>query len=811
MLKPRVNTKNRMNVSNKKKSLFRAISLGSIVLCIVIGTVYFSAPVFLEKKILPTLAEGCGFAHSRCEVRKFNLRKLDLASFQWGDPDSPAFIIDSARFDYSLYGLLNKQIDKITMSGVKIRAEYKDGGVFIPGLSLENVFKGSVNKNQEERLTSKKQILPVNFRECNIHNATLLFKVGSKDFIIPFEAQILPLNQKDITIGYDVCLWLYPRGETMLITGRFNIKEKALSFRFSRFSIISPFPAEIGMKENTCCTVKISQKGIDVEGGFYVNIDKEHAKRSLQFPFEPVHSIFLPVSFKGTVEKEHFWQFSLGLDSLSPAGVVQFYSPDGEFSFYPETLSVFGKGMGTDGSVQFTVKASDIGYSASFAKGHIPDLVVSGDVSIQNSQLKKIQAFAKLTDAQFNAGGLRAGKMNAMFPFRWPYPPGQKNESQRGGNGYLHVGEIQYSDRKLGTISSSLYQSGLGLTIAGRYKDFFQELGFDFSGTTGMGNDRGFFAKLDFKTTAPQKIVKLELGKIAPELKGVSFEGGIDLGGTCSFTNGTFTGTARTKIRNSKIEVPGKGMTLEGVDLDLNLRDIFRMCSFPGQIFKFKRFSWGSIETGEGEVVFQTESPKSFFLEKGEISWCGGHICTNAVRIEPEKKELDITLFCDRLRLATILKQFNAADATGEGTVNGRIPICINEGKIKFIDGFLYSTPGEGGTVRIQTNKLALGMPALSQQSIQMEIAGEALKNFTYDWAKLSLNSKGNDLLLLMQLDGKPSELMPFEFNKDEGLYKTKEKKRTRFKGIRFDINFRLPLDEMLHYGKGINDLLKNR
>lgn len=225
-------------------------------------------------------------------------------------------------------------------------------------------------------------------------------------------------------------------------------------------------------------------------------------------------------------------------------------------------------------------------------------------------------------------------------------------------------------------------------------------------------------------------------------------------------------------------------------------------------MLKFKRFAWGDIEMNEGEVEFQIESFSSFFLKKSSFSWCGGHVYTHGLRIKSGRREFDIICYCDRLKLATILKQFKAASADGEGSVNGRIPISYKDAKIKVHDGFLYSTPGEKGTISFRTDTLVSGASGV-QQSIQMQIAREALKNFTYDWAKLSLLSQGDDLMIRMQMDGRPADLLPFGFSKAKGLVKIEEP-RAHFQGIRFDINFKLPLDKMLYYGAGMSELLQS-
>ena len=69
------------------------------------------------------------------------------------------------------------------------------------------------------------------------------------------------------------------------------------------------------------------------------------------------------------------------------------------------------------------------------------------------------------------------------------------------------------------------------------------------------------------------------------------------------------------------------------------------------------------------------------------------------------------------------------------------------------------------------------------------------------------LNTEGENLLLQMQMDGKPAKTLPFIYSKDVGgfIRVEAEGEGSRFQGIRLDVNFRLPLNKLLQY----RDLIK--
>ena len=78
----------------------------------------------------------------------------------------------------------------------------------------------------------------------------------------------------------------------------------------------------------------------------------------------------------------------------------------------------------------------------------------------------------------------------------------------------------------------------------------------------------------------------------------------------------------------------------------------------------------------------------------------------------------------------------------------------------------------------------------------------EALKYYDYSWAKLNLTTEGEDFLLRLQFDGKPARLLPFVYKKEIGGFARVEvgSVGSQFQGIRLDVNFRLPLNEVLRY-----------
>lgn len=248
--------------------------------------------------------------------------------------------------------------------------------------------------------------------------------------------------------------------------------------------------------------------------------------------------------------------------------------------------------------------------------------------------------------------------------------------------------------------------------------------------------------------------------------------------------------------------------------MHLVLPDLLEMRSAPGQELRFDRASIGALHFENGVIDFQIESARSLLIEKSQFRWCDGKVEAPAIRLRSDIEDYRLILYCDRLDLAKVLEQFEVATVDAEGELNGRIPLRYKNGQLSFQEGFLFTTPGQPGKIRMtDTEILTAGIPRDTPQYVQMELARKALEDYDYTWAKLSLTTEGQDLLLKMQLDGKPAKPLPFVYKRDLGSFAKVETdvQGSTFQGIRLDVNFRLPLNKILQYKDLIRMMQKSR
>jgi hypothetical protein len=454
------------------------------------------------------------------------------------------------------------------------------------------------------------------------------------------------------------------------------------------------------------------------------------------------------------------------------------------------------------GSIEIIARNAAI--ESDSAKIDIPELCVSGLFNRNAKTAFQLDGTLKFTDIRIENHKLQfaASGIKGTIPFEWPF-----NITKKMGN--LSANSVFWNGLNLGALSAVTSQDGSGMFFDGEYKStLLKEMTVGFTGKTELSVPKSLETEINFAMKQYKTGSDIDLGRFFREAKGIDFSGILELNGKISFIDKKLSGFLQGNVRQGSLKYSDKEMLIEGIEISLLMPALPAVKSNPKQRLTFSRASIGSIQLYDGKVDFQIESAESFYIEKSSFSWCNGSVNTQSIRVSPANKDLSLTLFCDRINLAMIIDQLDIATAEGNGTVNGKIPVEYKEGKIKFTDGFLYSTPGEGGTIHI-TGAGLLGagtVPGVSHLT-QMELTIEALKDYIYNWVRLKLVTEGEDLLLYLQFDGKPANPLPFVYKKEMGGFvrvKSAEE-GSRFQGIRLDINFVIPLDKILHYRNALN------
>ncbi|MFH1156586.1 MAG: YdbH domain-containing protein [Pseudomonadota bacterium] len=416
---------------------------------------------------------------------------------------------------------------------------------------------------------------------------------------------------------------------------------------------------------------------------------------------------------------------------------------------------------------------------------------------IQGAGIKIREPAAQIRDIQ------------VFLPCSWPLDPNQ-------APGRFSAGDILLNTASMASVSGSIRQSsdGLGLggtlSVNGLTRPGVPGIDVSFSGQGHLREGESSSARLDF-SAGPVLIRSGDL-KPLPGIKGAAFSLDLAFQGSADWDGRRLDGRARMDVANGEIHVDERKLSLKGITTSLDLVDAIHPRSAPGQVLTIREAAVGDIRVSGVRAVYTLESAGSLLVESAGFNWCGGNVSSQAMRVSSGVDDYSMALYCDRLNLSEILRQIGSFQAEGDGSLNGRIPIRYSQGNLSFEDGFLYSTPGMGGTIKVSgADVLLSGIPKDSVQYSQIDLAREALRNYRYDWARLHLNTRGDTLSVTMEFDGKPENRLPFIYKKEiNGFVRIDgSSPGSNFQGIKIDVNLDLPFNRFLKFGTGLNQLFK--
>lgn len=386
--------------------------------------------------------------------------------------------------------------------------------------------------------------------------------------------------------------------------------------------------------------------------------------------------------------------------------------------------------------------------------------------------------------------------LSLQLPFQYPPP------LSAAAAGKLTIEKIRYQGINSGSFRATLLPSPEGVTFTTLFTTpFVPALQLACDGSAQMTADISVHCRLP-----ETKVDSATFPRFIPLPDELSFNGKLAAIGEFHITD---------KVPAGKVTVDYHEGTLthgENRLSDINFGVVFPhlplLQSSPGQLCTIGSLGLGKIKLSDARIRFRIEDEQSIFVEKFRLNWCGGKVETGSFTLAGNMKELETTLYCDRLGFTELLAQFGIDKTEGQGSLNGRLPMLISRNGLVFNDGFLFSTPGNSGIVRFNdTKQLRQSMPDVNS-SAYLDYSLKALENFSYNWTKLSFNSQKDDLLITMQLDGKPAAPLPFGYQKGQIVPSNRGPGLQH--PIRLDVNFRLPMQDLFQYGKNIQSMMEN-
>jgi len=466
-------------------------------------------------------------------------------------------------------------------------------------------------------------------------------------------------------------------------------------------------------------------------------------------------------------------------------------------------------GNGFEFDVTSNLSNTKIGLNPGRAK--IGKVTLAGKVNVTKQFKPLVQLTAKIKNAEINFPEYKVAVtgINARLPFKFPFEASHEK-------GSFSIKEIQYDKKVKAHVQGTVTRKGpFGLKIGGKTSiTGFDGFNLKFNGMVEAGANPA--AQMNFGTD-PFLLKPVHMGIIMPDLSlsdlSLSEDSFVQFStkGTIEYKNNNLKTRASIMVDKGDLFFPDMDLTLKGIATRVDFNDLVVTESLPGQVLTIDRITAGQFQFNKAKFRFSIEDGKSINVENLRFNWCNGLVSTESIRVPSRDNILSLILYCDRLELASLLKEMGAFHAEGEGTLSGRIPVIYSNGNISFDRGFLFSTPGKGGRVVIENaDSLTADIPMGTPEFVQLDLAREALRDFDYKSAKLELNTFEDTLYVKMELDGKPATPMPFVYKKEIGSFIRVDAKSpgSRFQGIKMNVNLKLPFNQVLKFGNKLNSIL---
>lgn len=456
---------------------------------------------------------------------------------------------------------------------------------------------------------------------------------------------------------------------------------------------------------------------------------------------------------------------------------------------------------------------------------NFPDVKVSGKLHLDRDFTPDLtfkpviqNAMVKTDKPEIKIKGIDLA-LPLFFPFN-----GRNQYAGKIQPGIFSAEDISFNGQTMGSLKGGIVQKGYGgvingtAAITGLTKEKSNVLKINFRADAKLKADNRIKADLKFNSNKinissdTMKEAYLAYINLNSDIKfhcSAMVKGHIGVKGNIGFNSNRLKTGLTIGITDGALSL--ENFHASGINTSLKFDDLLCFRSVPGQVLTIDKISSNDIKLSKMIVKYSIESIHSFLIENASCNWCGGRVTTGSMRFSPGKNIYSMVLYCDRLRLSQILQQVGSFRAEGEGSLNGRIPVHYANGNLSFDDGFLFSTPGLGGKIKVTgTEALTAGIPLDSPEFAQIDLAREALKNYKYKWAKLKFNTKHDNLFVKMEFDGEPEKILPFEYRKNLGRFIRVDvtSPGSHFHGMKIDVNLKLPFNRFMKFGKKLKKLL---
>jgi hypothetical protein len=773
------------------KGKIRKIEITGLMLNVAIGkegvTVKGLEPLFKNKKggkqVLPVNRIDIGSSILQVD---WGERKMLIPFKLWAEAADPGEIVTFA-MDLTPYG------ETITVKGtldpdpgdgmITITADNGDLAKYFSDFPLE-VFQYLESRVQ---VAAEIKVHDWGMRDSRISLATQAFGAGfpwgNLKGTVELGFRLNPRWQPEdigIKLRFARIDHQYPQIEIPFALDIDGSRLGALRFKFTGLSLQPP--PGIRFKE-FAGTVSVDDGNLQVEGSYDCGIDTGLVSRLF-----PALKLKGELEIKGNVrvlanDRGTTWNLE-----GKGRGKVSFFSKNVRAGMKNLVLSFAsaGKGKGIRNNLDVELKGVEIkSGDLFFSAGNI---FSQNTIEVAAGKIRAARGKLKITAAQVTQkDGIAAEGIHLDTPWRYPLAvkTGMKKITSNGQNpGNWGIASFKTGDLTIGKITGEVKQKEKGIEFFGTAQTPLETLKIKVTGTC-QGLEDGTAASLYFEVPETQLPENSQLGRLHPALAGYRCVGYVSAVGTLSLLQGKWDSQARLKIRDLDLENESGEIKCRGMNTEITFKDLLDFQTGFSQRLDFKNINISGIQLQKGNLVFEMNSNGSLYIEGGEFAFGGGRILLQPFRFDLNGKDLQMTLYSDRIDFAEIVNVLLGDKiADGAAQISGRVTIDISDGIPVFREGDLYSIPGVGGNIKFIRSEAISGGVLLVE---------EAVKDFNYDWIKVKLETVNEKSNMIAFINGKPARKLPLTYDtKSKDIIRDKTGGHNlELKGLLLELHFK--------------------
>ena len=215
-------------------------------------------------------------------------------------------------------------------------------------------------------------------------------------------------------------------------------------------------------------------------------------------------------------------------------------------------------------------------------------------------------------------------------------------------------------------------------------------------------------------------------------------------------TNGTglaeWSAQARLEDFDAAMTAAERPVALNGLRLRAGATGLGPRVEIQPMFPRARSLAFAGLEmTNVFASVRATEN--AFLVTEAGADLCGGQARLYALFLDPARLSAGFTLFLDDIDAGLALNRIAGFRGTATGRLHGKLPLRLRDGRrLAFGDAYLYSVPGETGTLRLEDpgpvlENLAMGGVSAADRAN----LGKALQDLAYTALNIQLRRDADE------------------------------------------------------------------